>query len=87
MGKTGERHGLPARQGMYDPRWEREACGIGFVAHLRGVRSHEIVAQGLQALQNLSHRGATGCDPCTCSSSARRSIRTAWGAICSSIGP
>ncbi len=55
--------GLPARQGLYDPSHEHDACGVGFVAHIRGQKSHAIVEQGLQILRNLSHRGATGADP------------------------
>jgi glutamate synthase (NADPH) large chain len=53
----------PLRQGLYDPSNEHEACGLGFIAHIKGTKSHEIVAQGLQILKNLSHRGATGADP------------------------
>src|SRR5918912_1144731 len=56
---------FPPRQGLYDPRNERDACGIGFVAHIGGARSHDIVRKGLELLDNLSHRGAVGCDPCT----------------------
>ncbi len=56
---------LPPRQGLYDPRFEHDACGIGFVANVKGVASHEIVEQGLAILLNLVHRGATGCDPLT----------------------
>jgi glutamate synthase domain-containing protein 2/glutamate synthase domain-containing protein 1/glutamate synthase domain-containing protein 3 len=55
--------GLPPRQGLYDPQTEREACGIGFVASIRGRRSHDIIQKGLQVLINLEHRGACGCDP------------------------
>jgi glutamate synthase domain-containing protein 2/glutamate synthase domain-containing protein 1/glutamate synthase domain-containing protein 3 len=58
-------HGLPSRQGLYDPAHEHDSCGLGFVAHTRGVRSHSILRQSLQLLDNLSHRGAAGCDPCT----------------------
>ena len=58
-------HGLPPAQGLYDPGYEHDACGLGFVAHIRGVRSHAILEQSLQLLDNLSHRGAAGCDPCT----------------------
>ncbi|MEP7086197.1 MAG: glutamate synthase large subunit, partial [Gemmatimonadota bacterium] len=58
-------HGLPPRQGLYDPAHEHDACGLGFVAHIRGVPSHTIVRQSLELLENLSHRGAAGCDPCT----------------------
>jgi glutamate synthase domain-containing protein 2/glutamate synthase domain-containing protein 1/glutamate synthase domain-containing protein 3 len=58
-------NGLPERQGLYNPAFERDACGVGFVAHLKGEKSHEIVAQGLEVLKNLKHRGACGCDPLT----------------------
>ncbi|HHZ83921.1 MAG TPA: glutamate synthase subunit alpha, partial [Nitrospirales bacterium] len=57
--------GFPLKQGLYDPQFEKDACGIGFVANIKGVRSHEIVRQGLEVLDNLTHRGAQGCDPCT----------------------
>ncbi|MBL8522964.1 MAG: glutamate synthase large subunit [Betaproteobacteria bacterium] len=50
-------------QGLYDPRNEHDACGVGFVAHVKGKRSHSLVEQGLKILENLSHRGATGYDP------------------------
>ena len=53
----------PAKQGLYDPRHEHDACGLGFVAHIKGHKSHDIVGQGLQILKNLTHRGATGADP------------------------
>src|SRR5581483_10834146 len=55
--------GLPARQGLYDPANEHDACGVGFVAHINGKKSHKIVEQGLQILCNLDHRGAVGADP------------------------
>jgi glutamate synthase (NADPH) large chain len=54
---------LPARQGLYDPRNEHDACGVGFVANIKGRRSHEIIRRGLQILVNLDHRGAVGADP------------------------
>jgi len=57
--------GLPHKQGLYDPTHEKDGCGIGFVANIKGHKSHAIVQQGLQVLDNLSHRGAQGCDPCT----------------------
>ena len=57
--------GLPPPQGLYDPRFEKDGCGIGFVANIKGQKSHDIVRKGLQVLQNLYHRGAQGCDPCT----------------------
>ncbi|MEV3930650.1 glutamate synthase large subunit [Streptomyces sp. NPDC049944] len=55
--------GRPVQQGMYDPRNERDACGVGFVATLTGVASHELVEQALTVLRNLEHRGATGSEP------------------------
>ncbi|HTH93932.1 MAG TPA: glutamate synthase-related protein [Rhodocyclaceae bacterium] len=54
---------LPQRQGLYDPANEHDACGVGFVAHIKNKKSHSIVEQGLQILKNLTHRGATGYDP------------------------
>ncbi len=59
------RLGLPPQQGLYDPRFEHDACGIGFVVNVKGEKSHDIIHKGLQVLENLSHRGAVGCDPCT----------------------
>ena len=52
----------PAPQGMYNPAHEHDACGVGFVAHIKGQKSHEIVRNGLRILLNLDHRGATGAD-------------------------
>jgi glutamate synthase (NADPH/NADH) large chain len=57
------RTGLPSAQGLYDPAHEHDACGIGFVAHMSGAKSHEIIRQGILILVNLTHRGACGCDP------------------------
>ena len=58
------KHGsLPPRQGLYDPANEHDACGVGFVANVKGRKSHAIVRQGLQILENLTHRGAVGADP------------------------
>ena len=54
---------MPPAQGLYDPAFEHDACGIGFVASIRGEKSHTIVEQGIQILINLTHRGACGCDP------------------------
>ncbi|HVL56893.1 MAG TPA: glutamate synthase-related protein, partial [Burkholderiaceae bacterium] len=53
---------LPHAQGMYDPAHEHDACGVGFVAHIKGQKSHDIIEKGLQILLNLNHRGATGAD-------------------------
>lgn len=55
--------GLPRKQGLYDPRNEHDACGVGFVAHMKGQKSHQIVRDGLFMLENLTHRGAVGADP------------------------
>ena len=55
--------GRPAKQGLYRPSNERDACGVGFVAHIKGKKSHDIVQKGLELLTNLTHRGATGYDP------------------------
>ena len=52
----------PPAQGLYDPANEHDACGVGFVAHIKGKRSHGIVEQGLLILKNLDHRGAVGAD-------------------------
>ncbi len=57
-------HGCsPAAQGMYDPRNEHDACGVGFVATLTGEASYALVEQALTVLRNLEHRGATGAEP------------------------
>ena len=55
--------GLPPAQGLYDPQLEHDACGIGFVANVKGQKSHDIIVKGIQVLVNLTHRGACGCDP------------------------
>jgi len=53
---------LPPKQGLYDPANEHDACGVGFVANIKGRKSHSIVEQALQVLNNLNHRGACGCE-------------------------
>ena len=53
----------PQAQGLYNPGNEHDACGVGFIAHIKGVKSHAIVQHGLEILDNLTHRGATGYDP------------------------
>jgi len=55
--------GFPERQGLYDARNEHDACGVGFVAHIKGEQSHAIITQALEILKNLDHRGAVGADP------------------------
>ncbi len=57
--------GLPPKQGLYDPQFEHDACGAGFVVNIKGVSSHKIVDQALTILENLAHRGACGCEPDT----------------------
>ncbi len=54
--------GFPAKQGLYDPAYEKDACGIGFIAHLKGQPSHAIVADALEMLHRMDHRGACGCE-------------------------
>jgi glutamate synthase domain-containing protein 2/glutamate synthase domain-containing protein 1/glutamate synthase domain-containing protein 3 len=51
------------KQGLYDPAFERDACGVGFVANVRGEKSHDVVERGIRVVENLEHRGACGCDP------------------------
>lgn len=53
----------PKKQGLYDPRHEHDACGVGFIAQMKNIPSHQIVLDGLQMLENLTHRGAVGADP------------------------
>ena len=53
----------PEKQGLYDPRNEHDACGMGFVANIKGEQTNEIIRDGLQILANLDHRGAKGADP------------------------
>ncbi|MDD5351324.1 MAG: glutamate synthase subunit alpha, partial [Chthoniobacteraceae bacterium] len=54
--------GLPPKQGLYDPQFEHDACGVGFVVDMKGRKSHEIVQQALTVLLNLDHRGAVGAE-------------------------
>jgi glutamate synthase (ferredoxin) len=58
-------NGLPKKQGLYDPQFEHDACGVGFVVNMKGRKSHDIVRQALTILTNLDHRGAVGCEPNT----------------------
>lgn len=53
---------IPAQQGLYDPQFEHDACGLGFVVHQLGQKSHDIIEQALTILMNLNHRGACGCE-------------------------
>jgi glutamate synthase (NADPH/NADH) large chain len=54
---------IPAKQGLYDPKNEHDACGVGFIAHIKGHKSHDIICKGLEILKNITHRGAVGADP------------------------
>ena len=56
---------LPKKQGLYDPSFEKDACGVGLLANIHGIKSHQLVEQGLQVLENMVHRGAEGADPKT----------------------
>jgi glutamate synthase (ferredoxin) len=55
-------NGPPAKQGLYDPQFEHDACGVGFVVNVKGRKSHEIIRQAITILLNLDHRGACGCE-------------------------
>ena len=63
MNSSDYRTQIPPPQGLYHPRNEHDACGMGLVAHIRGEKSHDIIRKGLEVLINLTHRGAAGCDP------------------------
>lgn len=60
-----KQHGLPRRQGLYDPANEKDACGVGLLANIHGIKSHQLVEKGLQVLEHMVHRGAEGADPKT----------------------
>src|SRR6056297_1869860 len=53
---------LPPKQGLYDPELEKDACGVGFIAHIKGKPSHQMVLDADQILQAMDHRGACGCE-------------------------
>jgi glutamate synthase (NADPH/NADH) large chain len=55
-------NGLPKKHGLYDPAYEKDSCGVGFIAHIKGVRSHSIIRDATEALENMDHRGACGCE-------------------------
>ncbi len=55
----------PKAVGLYDPRFEHDACGVGMVARLDNRPTHEVISRAITALENLEHRGASGADPCT----------------------
>ncbi|HVU07223.1 MAG TPA: glutamate synthase large subunit [Verrucomicrobiae bacterium] len=55
----------PPKQGLYDPQFEHDACGLGFIVNMKGAKSHQLVSDALKILVNLDHRGAVGCEPNT----------------------
>src|SRR5438874_1482885 len=60
-----DRHiiGYPPPQGLYDPAFEHDSCGVGFLCHMKGKESHQVVDQALEMLERMAHRGACGCEP------------------------
>ena len=73
---------FPQEQGLYRPAYEHDACGIGFVANIRGEPSHDIIRRGLEVLERMAHRGAEGADNCTGDGAGIRTI-SATHEICS----
>ncbi len=63
--RSREKFGYPKKRGLYDPAFERDSCGVGLVAHIKGERSHQILTDACQALLCMDHRGARGCEPNT----------------------
>ena len=61
-----KRLGYPEKQGLYDPANEKDSCGVGFVANIKGKRSHQIVLDADEVLRAMDHRGACGCEANTC---------------------
>jgi glutamate synthase (NADPH/NADH) large chain len=62
MTRTFQRGGLPEKYGLYDPAYEKDSCGVGFIAHIKGERSHRMVCDAIDALEAMDHRGACGCE-------------------------
>ena len=68
MHKTNHYHQVPRRpsaQGLYDPQYERDACGMGFIVNIKGIKSHLVVQKAVAILGNMKHRGACGAEPNT----------------------
>ena len=65
MSKQTGQIGFPQKQGLYDPANEKDSCGVGFVANLKGAPSHQNVLDALEMLGNMEHRGGCGCEPNT----------------------
>ncbi|HWU38123.1 MAG TPA: glutamate synthase central domain-containing protein, partial [Candidatus Acidoferrum sp.] len=80
--------GMPPAQGLYDPRYEHDSCGVGFVVDIRGGKSHRIVTQALTVLKNLLHRGACGCEANTGDGAGIliQMPHTFLGRVCATIG-
>ena len=57
-----QQFGYPEKQGLYDPAFEKDACGVGFVAHIKGERSHQIILDANEIMMAMEHRGACGCE-------------------------
>ena len=71
--------GFPPAQGLYDPRNEHDACGVGFIANIKGSKSHATIERGLEILVNLDHRGAVGARGATRRANAAMArTRKAW---------
>ena len=62
MSSEFNRHQRPGKRGLYDPEFEHDSCGVGFVAHIKGQRSRQIVDDACTVLKNMEHRGACGCE-------------------------
>ena len=62
-GPSEGRFGRPGKVGLYDPSFEHDACGVGFICHIKGKASNKIVVDALTILENMNHRGACGCEP------------------------
>src|ERR1700691_2383445 len=62
IGRAPVRITAPPKQGLYDPQFEHDACGLGFVVNMKGRKSHQLVSDALKILVNLDHRGACGCE-------------------------
>lgn len=56
-------HGYPPKEGLYNPEYEKDSCGVGFVTNIQGEKSHKIINKGIHILKNMEHRGAAGADP------------------------
>jgi glutamate synthase (NADPH/NADH) large chain len=61
--QAGEHNVRPAAEGLYDPGLEKDSCGVGFIANIKGKKSHQIISDAINILCNLEHRGAVGADP------------------------